>query len=565
MAGSQGEVLYGVEDRPPLGVLGFSAVQHIALMTNSLVYPLVLARESGLSPGATVDFLSAAMLALGAGTILHCLKSQYVGSGYLCPAGFTTIYLAPALLAVQRGGMGLLFGMTMVAGLVQVAIAPLLRRMRPLLPPEIAGLVIAVIGLSVASLGIRSGLGITKEFGVRTDYLVIAGVSLFVMLGLNVWTRGYTKSFCVLIGSTVGSAMCMAWGLTDVTANLPTGSLLVLRIPQLDHAFWQIDPILIAPFTVAAIAGTLHLMGNVSTAQRISDRDWVRPDLRSLSGGLAGNGIATFFAGIVGCVGVNVYSGCVGLTSATGIASRVIGYAIGVMLLLLALSPAAASAFTSVPDPVVGASLFFSSAFIFINGLQMITARMLDARKTFVIGFSFAMAVIAESYREVFAQLPVLLQPIFGSSLMIGTTSAVVLNLLMRIGIRQRETTQIALGSQYRDAVEQFLTEQGQHWAARHDVVNRAIFGAVQVLEVIGNPSDHVELEASFDEYNLDLRIRYTGTPLVIPDRAPDLQQVRESEEGERLLAGYLLRRSADRVSSRASNGRAEVHLHYDH
>jgi len=37
------------------------------------------------------------------------------------------------------------------------------------------------------------------------------------------------------------------------------------------------------------------------------------------------------------------------------------------------------------------------------------------------------------------------------------------------------------------------------------------------------------------------------------------------SEDGERLLAGYLLRRSADRISSRQSGDTAEVTLHYDH
>jgi NCS2 family nucleobase:cation symporter-2 len=304
-------------------------------------------------------------------------------------------------------------------------------------------------------------------------------------------------------------------------------------------------------------------MGTVSTAQRIEDRDWVRPDLRSLSGGLAGNGLATLFAGFAGCVGVNVSSNCIGLSSATGIASRVIGYVIGGVLVVLALSPVVGSAFTTIPAPVVGASLFFSSAFIFINGLQMITARMLDARKTFVVGLSFAMAALADSYRDVFSHLPLVLQPIFGSALMIGTTSAVVLNLIMRIGIRQRESTQITLGPGYREAVEEFLTEQGGRWAARREVVNRAIFGAVQVLEVIG--ADRAELEASFDEYNLDVRIRYAGAVLVIPDRPPDAQMLRESDEGERLLAGYLLRRSADRVSARGADGRAEIHLHYDH
>jgi NCS2 family nucleobase:cation symporter-2 len=563
---SQADIRFAAEDKPPPGVIVLSAMQHIGLMANSLTYPVILGREAGLSQSATVDLVSAGMLALGAGTILHCLRSRFIGSGLLCPAGFTSIYLAPALFAVQRGGMGLLFGMTLVAGLIQIAIAPLLRRMRALLPSEIAGLVIAIIGLSVASLAVRSGLGITEEQGVRLDFLAIGGISLFVMIGLNVWTHGYLKSFCLLIGSTVGTILCLATGVIDLSSKLlPSESALALRVPGLHHSLWSFELVLMAPFAVAAIAATLHLLGAVSTAQRIEDRDWVRPDFKSLSGALAGNGLATFFAGLVGSVGVNVYTNSIGLSSATGIASRVIGFAIGAALLVLALSPAVGSAFTTIPPPVVGASLFFSSAFIFIQGLQMITARMLDARKTFVVGLSFAMAALADAYRDVFTHLPLVLQPIFGSPLMIGTTSAIVLNLIMRIGIRQRETIAIETDAHYRDAVEAFLTEQGGRWAARREVIRRAIFGAVQVLETIGGPAQQVELEASFDEYNLDIRIRYQGAPLVIPDRAPDAKELVESEESERLLAGYLLRRSADRVSSRARNGGAEIHLHYDH
>ncbi|MCC6776892.1 MAG: hypothetical protein IT537_09695 [Hyphomicrobiales bacterium] len=563
MPTQQGDIHFGAADQPPTGVVAFSALQHIGLMANSLTYPVILAREAGLSQSATVDLISAAMLALGAGTIFHCLKSRWIGTGLLCPAGFTSIYLAPALFAVQRGGMGLLFGMTMVAGVLQMAIAPLLHRVRALLPSEIAGLVIAIIGLSVASLGVRSGLGISNEQGVRLDYLWIAGVSLSVMIGLNIWTRGYLKSFCLLIGSSVGTVLCLATGIVDLSSKLPAGDQPVLRVPALHHAWWAFDPILLAPFAVAALAATLHLMGAVSTAQRIEDRDWVRPDFRSLSGGLAGNGLATFTAGLAGCVGVNVYTNSIGLSSATGIASRVIGYVIGVVLILLAFSPAVGAAFTTVPAPVIGASLFFSSAFIFIQGLQMITARMLDARKTFVIGLSFAMAALADAYRDVFAHLPLVLQPIFGSPLMIGTTAAIVLNLIMRIGIRQRETTRLELGARYREAVEEFLTEQGGRWAARREVVSRAIFGAVQVLEVIG--VRHAELEASFDEYNLDVRIRYEGAPLVFPERPPDTRELMASDEGERLMAGYLLRRSADRISARATDGHAEILLHYDH
>src|SRR5204863_9386494 len=97
-------------------------------------------------------------------------------------------------------------------------------------------------------------------------------------------------------------------------------------------------------------------------------------------------------------------------------------------------------------------------------------------------------------------------------------------------------------------------------------IVSRAVFGVVQVLEVVADDEpEGGEVEASFDEFNLDVRIRYRGAPLIIPERKPTPREIIASEDGERLLAGYLLRRSADRVSCKASGSAVEVHLHYDH
>jgi hypothetical protein len=52
---------------------------------------------------------------------------------------------------------------------------------------------------------------------------------------------------------------------------------------------------------------------------------------------------------------------------------------------------------------------------------------------------------------------------------------------------------------------------------------------------------------------------------LVIPEKRPSPREIVASDEGERLLACYLLRRSADHISCRTVGDRAEVHLHYDH
>jgi NCS2 family nucleobase:cation symporter-2 len=559
------DLIYSVDETPSWAVLTISAIQHVAVMAVTLIFPIILAREAKLSGTQFLDLISLSMLGLGMATVCFCLRLQYIGSGYLCPAAFTAIYLGPSQFALQQGGLALVFGMTLIGGVVQVAVAPLLRRLRALLPSEIAGLVIAIVGLALAGLGVRYSLGITEQPDINPDYVIVAGASLATMIGLNIWTKSYGRMFCLLIGMLVGYAASGILGILDLSTVVPKAGLELFRLPRFDHVGWSFDPLLFAPFAVASLAATLRVMGDVSNAQRINDSDWVRPKFSSLAGGVSANGFAVVFCGLVGSFGVNSYWASIGLSGATGVTSRSIGYVIGITFAVLAFVPPAAAVLAVMPLPVMGAALFFTGAFVLTSGLQMITARLLDARKSIVIGFSFATAVVADAYQGALTAVPVVLQPIVGSSLVLGTVCAVVLNLIMRIGVRQRVAIRLAPDAISRSAVEQFLAEQGARWAARRDVVRRATFGVVQVLDVVGDRPGGVEIEASFDEFNLEIRIRYGGALLVIPDRKPTPREIVTSEDGERLLAGYLLRQSADRVFSRAGAEAAETILHYDH
>jgi NCS2 family nucleobase:cation symporter-2 len=134
---------------------------------------------------------------------------------------------------------------------------------------------------------------------------------------------------------------------------------------------------------------------------------------------------------------------------------------IAIAFALLSMVPAAAALITTIPAPVVGGALFFTAAFVFTSGLQAITARLLDSRKIIVIGFSFAMAMIADTSQDLLVRAPALLHPILGNALVLGTVSAVLLNLIMRIGVRQRVTMKLDAGHVNRDTIERFLTEQG--------------------------------------------------------------------------------------------------------
>lgn len=558
-------LLYSAGEVLPPGMLSLSAIQHMAVMAVTLVFPIIIAREAGLTAVQQADVASLSMLAMGIATILICLRLRWIGSGFLCTAGFTGIYLGPSMFALQQGGFGVVLGMTIVAGLLQMAIAPLLRRLRPLLPPEIAGLVIAIIGLSLAVLGLRYAMGFSATQSIQPLDCIVAGAALTTMVALNIWASGYLKVFCVLFGIAAGFATSIMLGVFDASSLTTRGDTGLVRFPDVSHLSWQFDLASLIPFAVAAIAATLRIMGDISNAQRLEDEDWVRPDFSSLTGAVAANGMASAISGAVGSVGVNSYSASIGMASATGITSRSAGYAAGAGFIALAFIPDVGSAFVAMPRPVVGAVLFFVSAFIFSNGLQMITARMLDARKTTVIGFSFALAMMADIYRDIFIHAPQFLRPIVDNSLVLGTVCAVLLNLIMRIGVRRTVSLHVQPGERTRELVEQFLVENGARWAARRDVVNRAVFGAVQAIEMIGTPTQNIRMEASFDEFSLDVRVQYHGPVLVIPETKPTPREIVASPDGERRLAGFLLRRSADRVESRTNGERAELQLHYDH
>src|SRR5262249_23290563 len=149
------------------------------------------------------------------------------------------------------------------------------------------------------------------------------------MIVLNIWSKGYGKMFCVLIGMIVGYGASAVFGIFDLANVIPEGNWYFIRLPRLDHVAWSFDPVLLAPFAIASLAATVLVMGDVSNAQRLNDAEWVRPNLASLIGGVSANGVAVVFCGLIGSCGVNSYSSSIGLSGATGVTSRSIGYAIG--------------------------------------------------------------------------------------------------------------------------------------------------------------------------------------------------------------------------------------------
>ena len=267
----------------------------------------------------------------------------------------------------------------------------------------------------------------------------MGAVTLMTTVGLNVWGKGQARLLCAMIGIMTGYVARLPQGCCPLKrfATFPTAAA---GGADLHHPGWSFSPAMIPPFAIAALAITLKGIGDITACQRLNDAAWVRPDMGSISRGALASGLGNMFAGLVGSLGLTPSTASIGLQVATAVSSRVIGFAVGGFLLVLSFLPSVTGTLILMPRPVMGASLLFSACFVLISGLQAITSRMLDARRTIVIGLAIASAISAEIVPGFASDIPAAIEPIVSSSIVLGTIAALLLNGLFRLGQRQRVT-----------------------------------------------------------------------------------------------------------------------------
>jgi xanthine permease XanP len=145
---------------------------------------------------------------------------------------------------------------------------------------------------------------------------------------------------------------------------------------------------------------------------------------------------------------------------------------------------------------------------------------------------------------------------------------ALSLNLLFRIGVKRKASFTIEAPEAASQATEDFFAKQGGAWGARPDIIRRATFAVAQLAEAVFEncaPRGPIAVSASFDEFNVDVRIEYAGALLEFPERRPTDTEIRDGDDGVRRLAGFMLRHNADRVRADRAGERSVALFHFDH
>jgi xanthine permease XanP len=388
------------------------------------------------------------------------------------------------------------------------------------------------------------------------------------MTGLNIWNKGRLRLFCILIGMVVGYIVSGFVGL--LTLN-DLGSLLdrpLLVVPHLSSVAWNFNWSLVVPFAITGLAAAMNSTAVLTTYQRLTDAEWVRPDMTSIGSGILGDGIAAIVAGLFGTYGLTVSSANVGLVAATGVATRVIGFAVALILAIVALQPTLIGVLAIMPRPVMAAAMIFTAVFIMISGIQIISSRVLDGRRTLVVGMGILSFYAITVNPAAFANAPDWAQPLMTSPLVLATLVALLLNLVFRIGIRRKVEITVNPTGPDPQEITNFIERNAGIWGARRDVINRIEFAVQQTIDsVLGlcDPDGVIRLEIGFDEFVIDVMISYKGKALEFPERQPSHEAIIEMEEGHRQLAGFLIRSYADRIRASERDDQTLVRLHFDH
>jgi len=429
---------YSVNQVPPAGHLLISSIQHVLLMATSLVLPILFAGQVSGSPGFAASLIALSMLAAGLGSILQSVGLPFIGSGYLCPNVCGPSYFSLSLSAAWLGGIPLMRGMIVVAGLVEMAIAPIIQRLRRIFPTFVVGLVVAMVGVSILAPAVTSFFGLAfREDAIRSADMLVGLFSLMIMVLANLWGRRFARMYCLLIGILSG------WILAAVLIPdywhdlLASGGTRLLALPAMSTAFRGIafDLKMVLPFVIIAISGSLKSFGNLLAAQSVSEPGLKETDFDPIRKGLLADGFSTVLAGLLGGMAVDTSSSNVALAGATRVVSRWISVGAGVIFVVLAFFPRLITALSMMPKPVMGASLIFAGSFMVCTGLKQMFSEPWDSRKTFVVGIAFFFGLSTAFLPSLYARAPHFVQTLFTDPLPTATIVAVVLNQVFSLDV----------------------------------------------------------------------------------------------------------------------------------
>ena len=476
------QTTHPVDERLPAAKLGVLGLQHVLVMyAGAIAVPLIVGRALKLSPEQVAMLISADLFCCGIVTLIQSLgATQWFGIKLPVMMGVTFASVAPmvAMANSTPGAMGaqMIFGAIIGAGAISILIAPVVSRMLRFFPPVVTGTIITVIGISLMRIGINWIFG--NPFGPTAPSIVnpehakwladvtalaanatatasgavvpaipkgltlvgsvpnpkyaplvnigIASLVLVSILLMSKFFKGFISNISVLLGIIIGGVVAAAMGMMNFDKVAKADWFGFVAPFQFGMPIF--DPILILTMTLVMIVVMIESTGMFLALGEMTGK---KVDQPALSAGLRTDGLGTLIGGIFNTFPYTSFSQNVGLVGVTGVKSRFVCVAGGLILIVLGLIPKMAQLVESLPTFVLGGAGLVMFGMVVATGIRILANVDFknNRHNLFVVAVSIGIGMIpliAPNFKQ---WMPHGLHPLIESGILLASISAVILNL----------------------------------------------------------------------------------------------------------------------------------------
>jgi nucleobase transporter 1/2 len=420
---SKSDLIYGIDDKPPLAQTAVLGLQHYLTMFGSTVaVPLLLSGPLGLTDPVELGKLIATMFFVSG---LTTMLQVTWGNRLPIIQGGTFSLLAPTfaicgMASLEQAGwqvrMQHVQGAIIAGAIAEIAVGAsgLVGKLLRFVGPITIAPTIALIGLSLFKFGAP----------VAGTHWPIGGLTIVLVILFSQYLRRMNRAFelypilMAIVGAWAVAAICTATGLfhgPDEAAGIAAHPAYT-SLDNLRNAPWFSVPYPfqwgMPQFGAAAIIGMLagyiasmvESIGDYYACARLAGAP--PPDEKTINRGITFEGIGCLIAGIFGTGnGTTSYSENIGAIALTRVGSRQVVQAGALIMIVLGTVSKFGALFTTIPQPIVGGmycAMFGMISAVGLSNLQFINLN--SARNLFILGFAFFMGL---SVPEYFAANPI--------------------------------------------------------------------------------------------------------------------------------------------------------------
>lgn len=436
------------DDLVPPGRLLVLALQHVLTMyAGAVTVPLVIASALHLGADQTAYLVSSDLVACGIVTLVQCLGLGFFGVRLPVMMGVTFVSVGPSIAIASNPALGLpgVFGATMAAGLIGVMIAPWFSRFSRMFAPVVTGTAMLLIGVSLMGVAVNWIAGGGGAGGASGELwgVAMAVVVILIILGITRFASGFLANTAVLIGIAAGFAAAWASGRVDLTPVATAGW--VSLVSPLHFGLPRFDLLAVASMTVVMLITMVESSGMLFALGRIVEKPLTAEDLAR---GLRADALGALVGGFFNSLPYTSYSQNLAIVAMTGVRSRFVCAAAGVMLVLLGALPKLSYLVTAIPPPVLGGAALVMFGMVAANGVQTLGQSNLSNRKNlYVVALGLGVGLIPVVDERFFDNLPPAAANFLHNGVMLGIVTAVLLNLFLNRSLPAATPPETSVGA----------------------------------------------------------------------------------------------------------------------